>query len=102
MLVQVAYAIGVAQPVSLCIKTEGKHIPNDDAEIARIVAREVDMTPAGIINKFNLRSPIYEVTASYGHFGREPAMEMYGDSVVETFPWEKLDLTDKFKDIFFS
>lgn len=102
VLVQVAYAIGVAQPVSLCIKTEGKHIPNVDAEIARIVAREVDMTPAGIINKFNLRTPIYEVTASYGHFGRKSSMGIYGDSVVETFPWEKLDLVDKFKDIFFS
>lgn len=102
VLVQIAYAIGVAQPVSLCVKTEGKHIPNADAEIARVLAREVDLSPAGIINRFNLRTPIYEVTASYGHFGRESSMEMYGDSVVETFPWEKLDLVEKFREIFFS
>lgn len=102
VLVQVAYAIGVAQPVSVCVKTEGKHIPNNDAEIARIVVREVDLTPAGIINRFALRNPIYEATASYGHFGRIPKVVKYGDKEVELFPWEKLDLADKFKEIFFN
>ena len=100
VLVQVAYAIGVAQPVSIYIKTEGKHISLSDAEIAQIVGREVDLTPAGIINRFNLRTPIYEATASYGHFGRESYKGGNLGVEVRFFPWECLDLVPTFKELF--
>lgn len=72
-LVQVAYAIGVAQPVSLYVNTEGTaKVPMSDAEISRIVAENVDMRPAAIEKRLKLRNPIYEETASYGHMGRTP------------------------------
>lgn len=83
-LVQVAYAIGVAQPVSVFINTYGTgKIP--DEKIASIVHKNVDMTPKGIIKRFNLQRPIFLATAAYGHFGRPE------------FDWEKLDLVDLFK-----
>ena len=83
-LVQVAYAIGVAQPVSIYVNTYGTgKIP--DEKIAAIVHKNVDMTPKGIIKRFNLQRPIFLATASYGHFGRPE------------FEWEKLDLVDLFK-----
>lgn len=83
-LVQVAYAIGVAQPVSIYVNTYGTgKIP--DEKIAAIVHKNVDMTPKGIIKRFNLQRPIFLATAAYGHFGRPE------------FEWEKLDLVDLFK-----
>lgn len=83
-LVQVAYAIGVAQPVSTYVNTYGTgKIP--DEKIAAIVHKNVDMTPKGIIKRFNLQRPIFLATAAYGHFGRPE------------FEWEKLDLVDLFK-----
>lgn len=83
-LVQVAYAIGVAQPVSIYVNTYGSgKIP--DEKIAAIVHKNVDMTPKGIIKRFNLQRPIFLATAAYGHFGRPD------------FEWEKLDLIDLFK-----
>lgn len=84
--IQVAYAIGVAEPVSVHVKTFGTgKIP--DATIAEIIRKEVDMTPKGIINRLQLLRPIYRLTACYGHFGRsEPE-----------FTWEKLDLVQTFK-----
>lgn len=83
-LVQVAYAIGVAQPVSTYVNTYGTgKIP--DEKIASIVHKNVDMTPKGIIKRFNLQRPIFLATAAYGHFGRPE------------FEWEKLDLVDLFK-----
>ncbi len=100
VLVQVAYAIGLAKPVSLYISTGNKHISISDAEIAEKVADAVDLTPAGIIKRLKLRNPIYEATASYGHFGRIPSTEKRGDKEVELFTWEKLDLVDKFKGVF--
>jgi S-adenosylmethionine synthetase len=78
---QVAYAIGVAEPVSINVHTFGTGIIPDH-EIAEIIMKEVDMTPRGIISRLNLRRPIYRKTAAYGHFGREE----------EGFTWEKLDL----------
>ncbi|GBE30065.1 MAG TPA: methionine adenosyltransferase [Bacteroidetes bacterium] len=75
--IQVAYAIGVAEPVSLYVTTYGTgKIP--EAEISALLGKEVDWTPAGAIDTLNLRRPIYRKTASYGHFGREN----------EGFPWE--------------
>ncbi|MFH0989256.1 MAG: methionine adenosyltransferase [bacterium] len=79
--IQVAYAIGVAEPVSINVQTFGTGIVPDH-EIEEIIRKEVDMTPRGIIKRLNLLRPIYRKTAAYGHFGRmEPE-----------FTWEKLDL----------
>jgi len=82
-LIQVAYAIGVAQPVSVHVNTFGTgRIP--DAELDKVVLKEIDMTPRGIIKRLDLRRPIYRKTAAYGHFGRSE----------KEFTWEKLDLVD--------
>lgn len=80
-LIQVAYAIGVAEPVSLHVQTFGTGVLPDEV-LARILIKEVDMTPRGIIKRLNLLRPIYRKTATYGHFGREE----------REFTWEKLDL----------
>jgi S-adenosylmethionine synthetase len=80
-LIQVAYAIGVADPVSIHVNTYGTgRIP--DSELDRIVMNEIDMTPHGIIDRLDLLRPIYQKTASYGHFGRND----------KDFSWERLDL----------
>ena len=84
--VQIAYAIGVARPVSVMIDTFGTGAI-DDSKISDIVSSVCDLRPAAIIRDLDLRRPIYKKTASYGHFGREE----------EGFPWEKLDLVDAFK-----
>lgn len=85
-LVQVAYAIGVAEPVSIYVNTKGTGILPDE-QIADIIKKEIDLTPLGIIERLKLRRPIYQKTAAYGHFGRNE----------EDFTWEKLDLVDTFK-----
>jgi S-adenosylmethionine synthetase len=85
-LVQVAYAIGVAKPVSVFIDTKGTGVI-PDKEISRMIQKEVDLTPRGIIKRLNLRRPIYQKTAAYGHFGRND----------KDFTWEKLDLVPVFK-----
>ncbi len=85
-LVQVAYAIGVAKPVSVYIDTKGTgKIP--DKEISKIIMKEVDLTPKGIIDRLQLRKPIYHNTSAYGHFGRNE----------KEFTWEKLDLVPVLK-----
>jgi S-adenosylmethionine synthetase len=82
-LIQVAYAIGVADPVSINVNTYGTgRIP--DPELEKVIRKEVDMTPRGIIKRLDLRKPIYRKTAAYGHFGRNE----------KEFTWEKLDLVD--------
>lgn len=83
--IQVAYAIGVAQPVSINVQTFNTGVIPDH-EIAGIIMKEVDMTPKGIIARLKLRRPIYRNTAAYGHFGRNE----------EGFTWEKLDLVKTF------
>lgn len=83
-LVQVAYAIGVAEPVSIFVDTKGTGIISD-SKIAEMIKKEVDLTPTGIIKRLGLKKPIYRNTSSYGHFGRKE------------FAWEKLDLVNKFK-----
>ncbi len=82
-LIQVSYAIGVAEPVSVHVNTYGTgRIP--DMELEKVVLNEIDMTPRGIIKRLNLLRPIYRKTAAYGHFGRND----------KDFSWEKLDLVD--------
>jgi S-adenosylmethionine synthetase len=85
-LVQIAYAIGVAEPVSIFIDTNGTG-KISDKEISKMVRKEVDLTPKGIIERLQLRRPIYQKTSAYGHFGRTE----------KEFTWEKLDLVPVFK-----
>jgi len=85
-LVQVAYAIGVADPVSVYVVTNGTGII-PDGEISKMITKEVDLTPNGIIKRLKLRRPIYQKTSAYGHFGREE----------DEFTWEKTDLVETFK-----
>lgn len=104
VLVQVAYAIGVAEPVSLYINTYGKANVNlTDAEISKKVSKIFDMRPNAIEKRLKLRAPIYQETASYGHMGREPQTvtkvfsskyELEKTLTVELFTWEKLDYVD--------
>ncbi len=84
--VQIAYAIGVAKPVSVYIHTNGTGVI-PDKEISKMIMKEVDLTPKGIISRLKLRRPIYQKTAAYGHFGRND----------KDFTWEKLDLVPLFK-----
>lgn len=103
-LVQVAYAIGVARPVSLFVDTKGtSRVAMSDAEISAIVAEIFDMTPHAIERRFDLRKPIYSETATYGHFGRTPRKvtkhfqspyEPDKTIDVELFGWERLDYVD--------
>jgi len=78
--IQVAYAIGVAQPVSLLVNTEGTG-KVDDSRISEVLSEVLDWTPSGIIDQLNMRRPVFRQTASYGHFGREES----------GFDWEKTD-----------
>ena len=77
---QVSYAIGVSEPVSIYANTYGTGKLSDE-KLVEIIKKEFDLTPSGIINTLNLRTPIYKETSCYGHFGREE----------KTFPWERLD-----------
>ena len=121
LLVQVAYAIGVAEPVSLTVDTYGKsNVPFSDAEIADITKELFDMRPKAIVERFGLKNPIFSPTAAYGHMGREPykgsvkvdhvVTEENGTSrqtvtrseqkEVTFFGWEQLDYVDKVKGAF--
>ena len=84
--VQLAYAIGVAKPVSILINTYGTGKISDE-EITKLVQNNFDLRPAAIIKNFDLRRPIYKQVAAYGHFGRNDL----------NLPWEKTDKTDVFK-----
>jgi S-adenosylmethionine synthetase len=127
-LVQVAYAIGVAQPVGLYVNTFGTAKAKDskgkvlhDGEISLKVKNLFDMRPYAIVNRFGLKNPIFQETASYGHFGRdyvEKNVEVYYEvpgskskpvngtgkkawtKKVGFFAWEKLDYVDKIKKAF--
>jgi S-adenosylmethionine synthetase len=85
-LVQLAYAIGVAQPVSVYINTKGTGII-PDKKLGSLIKKEIDLTPLGIIERLKLRRPVYQKTSSYGHFGRNE----------KEFTWEKLDLVPTIK-----
>ena len=107
ILVQVAYAIGVADPVGLYVNTyDTSKLNISDGEIARKISAIFDMRPHAIEKRFNLRSPIYSETAAYGHMGRNPEKitkkftSADGNKInieVELFPWEKLDYVEKVK-----
>ena len=109
MLVQVSYAIGIAQPLSIYVDTYGTSNVNlTDGEIAEKISAMFDLRPAAIVERFGLKYPIFEATASYGHFGRRPYTELVrfvGDGKefakeVEFFSWEKLDEVDNIKQAF--
>jgi len=110
VLVQVAYAIGVAQPMGLYIDTYGTSKVNlSDGEVARKLEEVFDMRPYAIETRFNLRSPIYSETAAYGHMGRkcEIVEKEFTNGSGETkqvkvklFPWEELNYVEKVKAVF--
>jgi S-adenosylmethionine synthetase len=101
VLVQVAYAIGVAKPVGLYVNTYGTaKVALSDGEIAKKVEKIFDMRPAAIIERFKLKSPIYSETASYGHMGRKPGKKSVNGKTYETFTWEILDYVDQVKAAF--
>jgi len=110
VLVQVAYAIGVAKPVGLYVNTYGtSKVKATDGEIAERIAKIFDMRPYFIEQRFSLRTPIYAETAAYGHMGREPKTveKIFNKGkasekkvTVELFPWEKLDYVKAVKKAF--
>ena len=111
VLVQVSYAIGVAQPVSIYVNTYGKsHVKESDAEIAEVVKHLFDLRPRAIEERLKLRNPIYEETASYGHMGRTPrtVTKVFTSRYlaqpivreVELFTWEKLDYVEPIRKAF--
>ena len=111
MLVQLSYAIGVAEPVSIYVQTYGrKHVAMSDGEIAQKIAQIFDLRPYAIEQRLKLRNPIYEETAAYGHMGREPRVvtktfeSKYNNGnktvQVELFTWEKLDYVNQIKQAF--
>ena len=107
MLVQVSYAIGVAQPMNIYVNTYGRsHVAMTDGEIAQKIARLFDLRPKAIERQLKLRQPIYLETAAYGHMGRQPQLvkktftSHYHETKtidVELFTWEKLDRVDDIK-----
>ena len=113
MLVQLSYAIGVAEPVSVYVNTYGRsHVNMADGEIAKLIPTIFTLTPRAIEERLKLRNPIYEETAAYGHMGRKPQTitkhfeskyneQKKVDREVELFTWEKLDYQEQIKNVFF-
>ena len=109
-LVQISYAIGRAEPMSVYVNTCGKsHLDLDDGEISRKVAQLIDLRPKAIERRLKLRQPMYSETAAYGHMGRKNEVvtkiftSRYHETKrmeVELFTWEKLDLVDSLKNEF--
>ena len=100
-LVQVAYAIGVAQPVGIFVDTYGtSKVDMKDGEIAEKVGKLFDMRPAAIVKRFGLKNPIFSETAAYGHMGRPCGTKTINGKTYETFLWEKLDKVDAIKEAF--
>ncbi len=110
VLVQVAYAIGVAEPVGLYVNTYGtSHVEMSDGEIAQKIGQLFDMRPYAIIERFGLKNPIYAPTAAYGHIGRDPysaPVTLYDSEgneytmTVDFFAWEKLDYVEQIREAF--
>ncbi|HNB91802.1 MAG TPA: methionine adenosyltransferase domain-containing protein, partial [Saprospiraceae bacterium] len=110
VLVQVSYAIGVAEPCGVYVNTYGTSRVNmTDGEIARKIQEIFDLRPYAIEQRLKLRNPIYSETASYGHMGREnrTVEKVFNKGkanekkvTVELFTWEKLDYVDKVKEVF--
>jgi len=117
VLIQVAYAIGVAEPVGFYVNTYGTGKYPDEI-ISEKLNKMFDMRPYSIIERLKLKNPIYSPTASYGHFGRKnynKEIEVYYEDDktykgldgkiyknIEFFTWEKLDYVDKIKELFLS
>lgn len=109
--IQVAYAIGIAEPVSLFVDTYGRsNVGYSDSEIARKLLEVYDLRPYSIVESLKLKHPIYRETSAYGHMGRTPRSvvkhfdDPYGQAVdkeVELFTWEQLSLVDEIKKAFF-
>ena len=107
ILVQVAYAIGVAKPMNIFVDTyNSSKVDLSDSQIAKKVEELFDMRPVAIVERFKLKEPIYSDTAAYGHMGRKSekktvVFDIGGGKVIskeiETFPWEKLDFVEKVK-----
>lgn len=97
VLVQVAYAIGIARPVSIFVDTYGtSHVGLTDGEIATKIGELFDLRPAKIVERYGLKNPIFSPTAAYGHFGREP----YVENGIQFFGWEKLDEVERLRAAF--
>ena len=120
-LVQLAYAIGIAEPVSIYVNTYGtSHVKEADAEIAEKIRSKYSFTPAAIVNRLGLKNPIFTETAAYGHMGRDPyekEIEVHYVTLTEEdglrqetrrrehkkvtfFSWEKLDMVEDLKAMF--
>ncbi len=107
VLVELSYAIGIAQPLSVYVDTYGTNRLNID-ESAERIGRLFDLRPAAIVRRFGLKNPIFEATASYGHFGNRPFTRREtvweeGRAVerdVEFFGWEKLDAVEMLRSEF--
>ena len=106
VLVQLSYAIGIAEPLSVYVDTYGTNkLTISEGEIARRIAKLFDLRPASIVRRYGLKNPIFEATASYGHFGNRPytkEVTVFENGVettreVEFFGWEKLDAVDEIK-----
>ena len=110
VLVQLSYAIGIAQPLSVYVDTYSSKRPAQlegmtDGEIARKIEKLFDLRPAAIVERFGLKNPIFEATASYGHFGNRPytkVEKVWENGVevereIEFFGWERLDAVDMIK-----
>ena len=106
VLVQLSYAIGIAEPLSVYVDTYGTNkLSISEGEIAKRVAKLFDLRPASIVRRYGLKNPIFEATASYGHFGNRPytkEVTVFENGVettreVEFFGWEKLDAVDTIK-----
>ncbi len=107
VLVQLSYAIGIAEPLSVYVDTYGtNHLPISEGEIAERISKLFDLRPHAIVKRFGLKNPIFEATASYGHFGNRPytkAVTFIENGVevtrdVEFFGWERLDSVEMIKD----
>ncbi|WP_295939260.1 methionine adenosyltransferase [uncultured Alistipes sp.] len=113
ILVELSYAIGIAQPLSIYVDTYGSPRPEalkgmTDGEIARRIGKLFDLRPAAIVKRFGLKNPIFEATASYGHFGNRPYTKIEKvwengretEREVELFGWEKLDAVELIRNEF--
>lgn len=94
--VQLAYAIGVAEPVSVMVDTFGTS-EADEVALGHAVRDVFDLRPRGIIKALDLRQPIYRETAAYGHFGRTPETRRNGKADMTLFSWERTDRADALK-----
>jgi S-adenosylmethionine synthetase len=110
VLVQLSYAIGIAEPLSVYVNTYGSKRPAalegmTDGEIAERIGKLFDLRPASIVKRFGLKNPIFEATASYGHFGNRPYTKnikvvengVEVEREVEFFGWERLDAVEQIK-----